>query len=187
MYSFALYPISVPADTSALRRSPVEICTKPNWRTRRRESIWKIQKMKTVLPLYHKLHIQSQFKRTSSRKICKSILLSLNHHNSVIRCLHVRSTWPFYWTVRIHTPKIKLKLLNRWIIHVPPKFAHIILLATHSVHLSWVWGHIWKNTKTHTSKSMKWVLLLWLQHMETKYFTRLWIFGHYAYPAVRIK
>ena len=38
MYSFALFPISVPADNSALRRSPVDICTKPNWRTKRKES-----------------------------------------------------------------------------------------------------------------------------------------------------
>lgn len=29
MYSFAFFPISVPDDTSALKRSPVDICTKP--------------------------------------------------------------------------------------------------------------------------------------------------------------
>jgi len=28
--SFALFPISVPEDTSALKRSPVDMCTNPN-------------------------------------------------------------------------------------------------------------------------------------------------------------
>lgn len=31
MYSFAFFPISVPDDTSARKRSPVEMCTKPYW------------------------------------------------------------------------------------------------------------------------------------------------------------
>jgi hypothetical protein len=33
MNSFALLPISVSADTSALRRSPVDMCTNPNCKT----------------------------------------------------------------------------------------------------------------------------------------------------------
>lgn len=31
IYSLALFPISVPADNSARRRSPVDMCTNPNW------------------------------------------------------------------------------------------------------------------------------------------------------------
>jgi len=35
MNSFALFPISVPDDTSALNRSPVDMCTKPNCMTKK--------------------------------------------------------------------------------------------------------------------------------------------------------